>query len=107
MYTYEINILKRIIGKLKERFSEKVVSVYAFGSRVRGDHNEWSDFDVLVIVRDKTPEVEAEIISIFVDEEIESGLSFTPVIKGIEAFELEKKFHTPFYENLMKEGVLL
>jgi hypothetical protein len=66
-----------------------------------------SDFDVLVLVKDKTHEIEADIISIFVDEEIKSGLSFTPVIKDIQAFEMEKKFNTPFYEHIIKEGVPL
>ncbi len=107
MYAHEKNALKRIIEQLKERFSNRIVSVYAFGSRLRGDHNEWSDFDVLVVVGDKTPEIESEIISIFVEEETKSGLSFTPVIKDIQAFELEKRFNTPFYENIIKEGVLL
>ncbi len=107
MYAYEINILKRIMGKLKERFSDRVVSVYAFGSRVRGDHDERSDFDVLVIVRDKTPEIEAGIINIFVDEEIGSGLPFSAVIKDVKTFEKEKEFNTPFYRNIMEEGVLL
>lgn len=107
MYFYEEESLIRITKKLKERFSGRIVSVYAFGSRVRGDHDRWSDFDVLVVVRDKDPQVESEIIGIFVNEELESGTSFTPVVKDVLAFELEKKFHSPFYENIAKEGVLL
>ncbi|MDI6745159.1 MAG: nucleotidyltransferase domain-containing protein [Thermodesulfovibrionales bacterium] len=104
---HEKEILKRITGKLKERFADRIISVHAFGSRVRGDNNEWSDFDVLVLVKDKNPEIESGIINIFVDAETKSGLSFTPVIKDIHSFEMEKKFHTPFYENIMKEGVKL
>lgn len=107
MYAYEKEILRRITEKLKERFSGRIVSVHAFGSRVRGDNDEWSDFDVLVVVRDKDPEIEAKIINVFVDEEIKGGLSFAPVIKDIRSFEMEKKYHTPFYENIMKEGVKL
>jgi len=107
MYTYEKKALKHITLKLKERFAGRVISVHAFGSRVRGDHNEWSDFDVLVLVKDKNPEIESGVINIFVDEEIKSGLSFTPVIKDVRSFEMEKKFHTPFYENIMREGVKL
>ncbi|MBI4618745.1 MAG: nucleotidyltransferase domain-containing protein [Desulfobacterales bacterium] len=78
MYTYEKEILKRIAEKLKDRFQERIVSVHAFGSRVRGDHDEWSDFDVLVVVRERDPKIETEIISIIVDEETKSGLSFSP-----------------------------
>lgn len=107
MYAYEKEILKRLTKKLKERFSSRIVSIHAFGSRVRGNHNEWSDFDVLVVVRDRKPEIEAGIIGIFVDEEIKSGLSFTPLIKDTRSFEMERKFKTPFYENIMKEGVRL
>lgn len=107
MFDYERNILNRITERLRERFSERIIAVYVFGSRARGDHEEWSDFDVLVIVKDKTPEIETEIISLFVDEEIQSGISFSAVIKDIKAFEMEKYFNTPFYKNIMREGVLL
>lgn len=93
--------------KIRSDLSDRIVMAYAFGSRVRGDYKEWSDFDVLVVVKDKTPELEAEIISIFVDHEMKNGLSFTPVIKDIETFEMEKRFKTPFFENIMKEGVPL
>jgi predicted nucleotidyltransferase len=106
MFAHEKKALKHITEKLKKRFSNRIISVYAFGSRVRGDHGEWSDFDVLVVVKNREPQIEYEIISIFVDEETESGLFFSPVIKDIRAFEMEKKYHTPFYKNIMKEGVL-
>jgi uncharacterized protein len=107
MFTYEKNILNRLTENLKEKFPDRIMAVYAFGSRVRGDHGEWSDFDVLVVVKNKTPEIANEIISLFVDEEIQSGIPFSPVIKDINAFEMEKHHNTPFYENIMKEGVLL
>ncbi|MBI4715854.1 MAG: nucleotidyltransferase domain-containing protein [Nitrospirae bacterium] len=107
MYPHEQETLERISRLLKERFSNRIVSVHAFGSRVRGDFREWSDFDLLIVVRDKTPDLESEIIGLIVDEEIRKGLSFSPVVKDREAFESEKRFGTPFYENVMKEGVEL
>lgn len=107
MYAHEKKVLKRIKEQLIERFLDRIVSIYAFGSRVRGDHDEWSDFDVLVVVRDKTPEIESEIIGVFVDEEIESGIPFSPIIKDIKTFEMEKEFKTSLYKNIFKEGVLL
>jgi predicted nucleotidyltransferase len=107
MFVHEKKALKRVTEKLKKRFPNRIVSVYAFGSMVRGDHSEWSDLDVLVIVRDKTPKIEASIINIFVDEEMQSGIPFSPLVKDLGTFEMEKKYKTPFYENIMKEGVLL
>lgn len=107
MYTYEKEALTRIIHLVKERFTERIVSIYAIGSRVRGDFYEWSDFDILMVVKNKNPEIEKEIINVLVDEEIKYGLSFSVVIKDIKAFKLEQRFHTPFYEGIMKEGVVL
>jgi len=104
VFAHERETLTRIIKSLKERFPERIKGIYAFGSRVRGDHNEWSDFDVLIIVKDRDPSIENEIIGSFVDEEFESGILFTPLIKDAKAFEAERSLKTPFYDNLMKEG---
>lgn len=81
--------------------------MYAFGSRVRGDHSGWSDFDILIVVRDKNPEIESGIVDVVVDEEMAEGVNFTPVIKDVRSFKLEEKHHSPFYERVTEEGVLL
>jgi predicted nucleotidyltransferase len=107
MYPYEKDLLQHISDKLRRQFSDRIVSVHAFGSRVRGDHDTWSDFDVLVVVKDKDPLLESGIIGIFVEEEMVAGASFTPVVKDIQAFEMEKKYHTPFYESIIAEGILV
>jgi predicted nucleotidyltransferase len=105
MYTYERNILSKIIGNLRERFAERIVAVYAFGSKVRGDNGEWSDFDVLIVVSNRDPLIEDEIMNTFVEEELKSGLMFTPLIKDQRAFDSEKNLKTPFYENIIHEGL--
>ncbi len=107
MYSHEKRALSDITKTLRERFPERIQGVYVFGSKARGDHGEWSDFDILVVVKDRDPSIEEAIISIFVDEEIRSGVIFTPLIKDLTAFESEKRFKTPFYENLTREGISL
>ncbi len=105
MYSYEKTALKKITSSLRNIFPEHIVSVYAFGSRVRGDHTEGSDFDVLVIVKNRTIALEEAIIDMFVEEEMNSGVFFDPVIKTLKSFELEKQYHTPFFENIQQEGI--
>ena len=107
MYAHEKKALDAITKSLREQFPERVRGVYVFGSRARGDHGEWSDFDVLIVVKERDPSIEEAIISCFVEEELRSGLIFTPIIKDEKAFESEKRFNTPFYENLTKEGITL
>lgn len=107
MNKYEEKILKQIVQELKLELSRKIIAIYAFGSKIRGDFDEWSDFDILVIINRRTPVIEKKIMSIFGKGETKSGLSFTPIIKDAKAFEKEKLFHTPFYENIMREGIAL
>lgn len=107
MFSHEKAILQRISDRLRRQYTDRIVSVHAFGSRVRGDHNAWSDFDVLVVVKDKNPLLESGIIGIFVEEETAAGASFTPVVKDVRSFEREKEHHTPFYDAIVKEGVLV
>jgi predicted nucleotidyltransferase len=107
MYAHERQTLQCIAEKLRERFSHRILALYVFGSHARGTHDAWSDFDLLIVVKDKEPRLEHEIISMIVDEEMKSGLSFTPLIKDHHAFEKEKGYQTPFYENIVREGVPL
>lgn len=107
MFAHEKETLERAVKSVREKLPDRIVSIYTFGSRVRGDYEEWSDFDVLVVVKSKTTQLEAEIVSIFVNEELRSGIPFSPVIKDFKTFEMEKRFNTPFYRNIIKEGILL
>jgi predicted nucleotidyltransferase len=105
MFSQAESVLKHIEHRLRASYPEYIVSVIVFGSRVRGDHNEDSDFDVLVVVKNRTIEIEEEIMGIFVEEELQSGIYFDPLIKSVESFELEKSHHSPFYQNVMNEGI--
>ena len=107
MFSYQDKTLRRIARKLRKRFANRIAAVYAFGSRVRGDHDAWSDFDVLVSVRDRDPRIEEEIVGIFVEEELRTGLQVTPLVKDTRALDLERDHNTPFYTNLAAEGVPL
>ena len=107
MFTHHKKSLNRISALLKAKLPGNFVAMYAFGSRARGDHGQESDFDVLVIVEKRVPQVEVVIIDLFLKDEIENGMSFDPVIKTLASFELEKKYHTPFYENVIREGMMV
>ena len=67
-----------------------------------GDLREGSDADVLIVLRDRDPGIENEIMEIFVQEALENGLVFTPVIKDQKAFEQEKRLKTPFTETSLR-----
>jgi len=104
---YEVEALRRVAAELRVSLGETVAELWAFGSRVRKDHGAWSDFDLLVVLDRYDPELQRRVVDILVEEEFRSGLPFAPVIKSRAAFDLERRYHTPFFQNITREGILL
>jgi len=98
MFSEEKKALKKITDKLIKALGVELISVIAFGSTVRGDFRGDSDFDVLVIVRERNRNTVDKILSIFNEEEIETGIPFSPVVKTKELFAKEKNIIQPFLE---------
>ncbi len=107
MYSYETDSFKRIIDKIKAEAGSNIMSVTAFGSRVRGDFSEDSDMDVLVVVGKKSLKEISFINDIFYEEEIKTGIPFSITIVPLHSFNNNKRFKTGFYQNIKKDGVVL
>lgn len=107
MFTAEKESMERSTKKLKSILKDNLVSVIAFGSRVRGDFHGESDFDLLIIVKERNPDVVEKVIKVLHEEEEKTGIPFSPVIKHLESFEKEKALNTTFYRNIKREGIVI
>ncbi len=106
MFAIERDAIKRATRRLKEALGDNLITVIAFGSRVRGDFSGDSDFDILVVVRKRDFGVIKKVVEIFSEEEERTNIPFSPVIKTLEIFEKERSYNTTFYRNIKKEGVV-
>ncbi len=48
MFAYEKEALERAVKSIRGKLFDRIVSIYIFGSRARGDYGEWSDFDLSI-----------------------------------------------------------
>ena len=100
---YILSEIKRIV---KERDSK--AKIYLYGSRSKGSAHKESDWDILILLNIEkiTPEIEEEITYPLYDLEFETGEVISPMVYTENEWNTKYKI-TPFYHNVMKEGVLL
>lgn len=100
------SILKRIKQNVHQvRPGAKVI---LFGSYARGDNNEESDIDLLILVNEETISFadEKKITYPLYELEFKTGLIMSPIVKPLQLWENKYRI-TPLFENIKKEGIEL
>ena len=93
--------------KIAPDVEKHVRRMIVFGSRARGEAMADSDLDILVLVDDKTPEIEQRLQDIAY--QVMWDHDFRPII-SLKVFELSKyddavKRGLSFYKHIEREGV--
>jgi len=100
---------KRVLAFIAETLSQEraVRRIVAYGSRVRGDFREDSDFDIFVLVSKKTPALKDAIRGVFYDYEMEHEVPFSVAILSREEYDINAALGSPFIKSLIEEGVVI
>lgn len=97
------------IHKLKDTLTGKFgakTDVYLFGSVARGDYDDSSDIDVLVLVPfDLSNDIEERIFDLAYDIELEFGVVFGIVVYSKTFWHSQVSQGIPLFKNIRREGV--
>jgi len=99
-------LIEKISALVKEIDPKATAILY--GSWARGDQNEDSDIDVLILLDQKriTPQDEMRIKYPLYDLEFETGRIISPLV--LSRYDWENRHRiTPFFQNVKAEGVML
>ena len=99
-------VLSDFVAECTTVFNEKLFDVRLFGSFARGDHNEESDIDVMVILDMSVAEVRKnrhDICRIAATLELKYNVTISPVLYSKEEYDSRKTFG--FCKNVETEGV--
>jgi predicted nucleotidyltransferase len=97
---------KELISSVKAtvRSIDPLARVILFGSRARGDNNNFSDWDFLVLVSQEANErLKSQIRDSLIDIELEAGQVISTVIYSQEQWPNYQI--TPLFQNIEKEGL--
>lgn len=97
-----------LITKIREtvKNTEPDAEIILYGSRARGDFNENSDYDLLILVKKEKLSYadEQKLRNPLYDIELESGKLISLTVLPWTVWHTRHK-GTQFYENIAKEGV--
>lgn len=94
---------------VKKILGNKLKKVILYGSYARGDYNENSDVDIMILTTLTNEEIEKAEMKIFdlaFDFQMDYGIDISVVVKNEDDFNYWLGA-LPFYNNIEREGVVL
>lgn len=88
---------------------ERLSQIIVYASYERGDYNDYSDVDVMILVKMSEAEIkkiENEIYDLAFEIEMNTGVDISPVIKNENQYEYWSDT-LPYYKNIKREGVVI
>jgi predicted nucleotidyltransferase len=102
----DVDIIKSIKNKI--RSIDPKAKVILYGSFARGDNKDLSDIDLLILLEKDEISIQDKIKISYplYDIEFETGQIINPLVLSRSDWESRHRI-TPFYENVINEGVIL
>lgn len=104
------NIDKALLAGCRQAIRRVVpdADIILYGSRARGDAQEYSDYDLLVLVdQPVNMALKDRILSSIYPLELETGAMLTLITYNRRQWESLPYRETPFHENVDRDGVAL
>lgn len=105
------NIIDQFVKGVNEILGNRVKKIILYGSYARGDFNESSDIDIMILTDltdDEIIEYREKVWDYAYDLEFKNNfdIQLSPLVKNIDKFNYWLEA-LPFYMNVQKEGVVL
>ncbi len=98
-------LLQDLQRELIQLFHKKLTSIVLYGSYARGDHDNSSDIDVIVLIDDDEPQLfHKQILRINVDLSIAYDVDLSVIVKSRADFRNNVDV-LPLYKNIAREGI--
>ena len=98
--------INEFISESNKMFGNRIKKIILYGSYARGDYEEGSDIDIMILTDMTDEEIikySEKLWDFAYDIELENDVLLSPTIKNIDKFNYWLKA-LPFYMNVEREG---
>jgi predicted nucleotidyltransferase len=102
-------LINQYIDEIKKIYGEHLRKVILYGSYARGDFNEDSDIDIMILLDMSEMDLKAysqQLSYMTYDYNMDNDLDIKPIAKS-EKFFNKWVDNYPFYNNVNNEGIVL
>lgn len=103
--TNEELALEKLLRQLEEKFPEQIAQIILYGSKARGDSDQDSDVDVLVVLKEEDSQVFWDVLTLASEISLEYDLLLNPIISTPKRVERQRGF--AFYKNVARDAIQL
>ena len=103
------NLLDQYTEILQKIYGKHLKKVILYGSYARGDYNDQSDIDIMLLVDLTAAEMDAyadQLSDLGFEYNVDYDIWMMPVVKNKQHFEKWAEAY-PFYAHVQREGVIL
>ena len=102
---HERAVLAEFLSRLREQCGDRIAHVWLFGSKARGDSDEESDVDLLIVARNGDDALEKAVGEIAYELSLEHGVLLCEHVISTWRFAQMHARQEPLYKNIVREGV--
>ena len=105
-------IVNEVSERVQEILSDKLKKIILYGSYARGDYEQYSDIDIMVLAdireddEDERMDIRNKMVRISSDLGLEYDVLISIIVKNHDFFYSWIDV-LPFYRNVLKDGILL
>ena len=92
---------------LQKKYRDKIEQVVLFGSAARGESDEESDIDILVVLKDRDNKLKDEISMASFEMILNNNVILSPIVMDKKTFEWHKRYKDPLYNSIERDGINL
>ena len=99
--------LEEFVARVRESHEGEITCITLFGSKARGDFDEESDLDLLMVVERPNGQLWDDVVAIEMDLMLKYDVVISSLIMSYGNYEWHRQHRAPLYRNVEKEGVEL